>query len=158
MLPATEPANPYGATLKWPASSGLAASAGQAPATDASRRSHAEAASAASAGRSPTRSVGATVILVDGALAAYLARGDRLLATFLPAQEPERSRAARAVAHALIARARGAAPGEPESEGPRGMLIEEIDGAPPALHALAAYLVDAGFVDGAMGLRANLRI
>ena len=32
------------------------------------------------AGRGPTRTVGATVILVNGALAAYLARGDRQLA------------------------------------------------------------------------------
>jgi ATP-dependent Lhr-like helicase len=158
MLAATDPANPYGATLKWPACAAAAASAGQASAFDASRCSHAEAASAAKAGRSPTRSVGATVILVNGALAAYLARGDRQLVTFLPADEPERSNAARAVAHALIDRARDARPGEQEGDGPRGMLIEEIDGAPPALHALAPYLIAAGFVSGARGLAPNLRI
>ncbi|MBI3400296.1 MAG: DEAD/DEAH box helicase [Acidobacteria bacterium] len=158
VLAATDPANPYGATLKWPASAASAASAGQASSYDPSRRSHAEAASAAKAGRAPTRSVGATVILVNGALTAYLARGDRELATFLPSDEPERSKAARAVAHALIARARARTPGEPESEGPRGMLIEEIDGVPPAAHALSPHLVEAGFVGGAMGMTPNLRM
>jgi ATP-dependent Lhr-like helicase len=158
VLAATDPASPYGATLKWPASAASAASAGHASAFDASGPSHAEAAPAAKAGRAPTRSVGATVILVDGALAAYLARGDRQLVTFLPADEPDRSKAARAVAHALIDRARGATPGDGESEGPRGMLIEEIDGVPPAVHALSPYLIEAGFAGGAMGMRPNLRM
>src|SRR5439155_512031 len=49
VLAATDPASPYGAMLKWPATL------------------------AADAGRGPTRTVGATVILVDGALGAYLA-------------------------------------------------------------------------------------
>ncbi len=51
------------------------------------------------------RTVGATVILVDGALVAYLARGDRVLLTWLPEAEPQRSRAGRAVAGVLIDRA-----------------------------------------------------
>jgi ATP-dependent helicase Lhr and Lhr-like helicase len=139
VLAATDPANPYGATLKWPT------------------KKQPQVASS-DAGRAPTRSVGATVFLVNGALIAYLARGDRQLVTFLPADEPDRSKAARAVAQALIDRARSALPGEPESEGPRGMLIEEIDGVPPARHALSSYLVDAGFVAGARGLAPNLRI
>jgi ATP-dependent Lhr-like helicase len=91
------------------------------------------------------------VILVDGALAAYLTRGDRQLVAYLPDAEPQRSRVGRAVARALIERAR--AGGEP----PRGMLIEEIDEAPPAAHALAPYLAEAGFIAGAMGFRATLR-
>ncbi|MBZ5560063.1 MAG: DEAD/DEAH box helicase [Acidobacteriia bacterium] len=144
VLAATDPANPYGATLKWTARRS----------TQNTQNTQSE----IEAGRSPTRSVGATVILVDGALAAHLARGDRQLVTFLPADEPDRSRAARAVAHALIERARAAMPGEPETEGPRGMLIEEIDGVPPALHALSPYLIDAGFVSGARGMAPNLRI
>ena len=71
------------------------------------------------------------MILVDGALGAYLARGDRQLIAYLPDAEPQRSRAGRAVARALIERARAG------GESPRGMLIEEIDGAPPAEHPLA---------------------
>jgi ATP-dependent Lhr-like helicase len=126
VLAATDPASPYGATLKWPAL-------------------------VTTAGRGPTRSVGATVILVNGALAAYLARGDRLLTTFLPEAEPERSRTARAGAAALIDRARSG------FDAPRGMLLEEIDGTPPAQHPLAPFLGAAGFVNGAMGMQATLR-
>ena len=85
VLAATDPANPYGATLKWP---------------DSSRSE--------TAGRGPTRTVGATVILVNGAIGAYLARGDRQLVTVLPATEPDRSRVARAVSGVLIERARTA--------------------------------------------------
>jgi ATP-dependent Lhr-like helicase len=117
-LAATDPANPYGAALKWPA-------------------------------RGPTRSVGSMVILVNGALAAYLARGDRQLISFLPDAEPERSRTARAVARVLIERARSG------GDAPRGMLIEEIDGTPPFRHPLAPFLIEAGFLAGALGLQAT---
>jgi len=103
------------------------------------------------AGRAPTRSVGATVILVDGALGAYLARGDRQLSSYLSDAEPQRSRVGRAVAMVLIDRARSGV------DSPRGMLIEEIDGAPPATHPLAPYLVEAGFIAGAMGFQATFR-
>src|SRR5581483_10365910 len=95
----------------------------------------------ADSGRGPTRSVGATVILVDGALAAYLARGDRQLVPYLPDSEPARSKSARAIARALADR--------PSA----GMLIEEIDGTASSLHPLASYLTEAGFVSGAMGMQ-----
>jgi ATP-dependent Lhr-like helicase len=114
-IAATDPANPYGAALPWP--------------------------KASESGRGPTRTVGATVILVDGALAAYLSRGDRLLSTFLPEAEPTRSKTARAIARALAERHSS------------GMLIEEIDGASASLHPLASYLGDAGFVAGALGMQ-----
>jgi ATP-dependent Lhr-like helicase len=126
VLSATDPANPYGATLRWPTF----------------------AAAAASAGRGPMRAVGATVILVNGALAAYLARGDRELLAFLPESEPERSKTGQAIGRALIERARTGAGSDVE---PRGMLIEEIDGIVPASHPLAPYLAESGFVAGAMG-------
>jgi ATP-dependent Lhr-like helicase len=123
-LGATDPANPYGATLRWTAATGE-------PAT----------------GRGPTRTVGATVVLVDGALVAYLARGDRQLLSWLPAAEPERSRAARAVARVLIERVRGG------GDTPRGMLVEEIDGTPATTHPLAPFMIEAGFIPGALGLQ-----
>jgi len=138
MLAATDPANPYGAALKWPAAQPAGAGSAGSPESGTG-----------AAGRGPTRSVGATVVLVDGALAAYLARGDRQLLTWLPEAEPLRSKAGRAVARALIDRARSGA------DSPRGMLIEEIDGAPPATHAMAPFLAGAGFNAGAMGLRAT---
>jgi ATP-dependent Lhr-like helicase len=130
VLAATDPANPYGAALRWPS------------------RSQEPEGSSADAARGPTRTVGATVILVNGALAAYLPRGDRQLVTFLPEAEPDRSRTGRAIARVLIDRARY---GDP----PRGMLIEEIDGAPPFAHPLSAMLTEAGFIAGAMGLQAT---
>jgi ATP-dependent Lhr-like helicase len=121
VLSATDPANPYGATLRFPSS----------------------------AARSPARIVGATVILTDGAIAAWLARGDRQLVTFLPDSEPDRSKRARAIAQVLIDRARSGV------DTPRGMLIEEIDGLPPSAHPLAPFLAEAGFIGGALGFQAT---
>jgi len=134
VLSATDPANPYGAAIKFP----------QGVPT--------EAPSGAKAGRGPTRSVGATVILVDGALAAYLARGDRQLLTFLPDAEPQRSKFAKAIARALRERSRMPVG---EDQAPRGMLIEEIDGVPPSAHPIAPHLSKIGFQSGAMGLSAH---
>ena len=130
MLAATDPANPYGAD---PLQVAAALAGAPTPAAGA------------------TRTVGATVILVDGALAAYLARGDRLLLTWLPEAEPERSRARRAPSRTCssTARARG-------GDAPRGMLIEEIDGAAGAAHPLAPFLVEAGFVGRRDGLPGDL--
>jgi ATP-dependent Lhr-like helicase len=147
MLAATDPANPYGATLKFPRPS------------DAPARAEATAAAKAA-----SRSVGATVFLIDGAIAAYLARGDRQLTTWLPEAEPQRSRAARGVAQALLRRARVPVAPDPRDDRdsqlveeplPRGMLIEEIDGLPPALHPLAPFLIEAGFLSGALGFQAT---
>jgi ATP-dependent Lhr-like helicase len=81
VLAATDPANPYGAILKWPREN-------EGP------------------DRPPPRAVGAQVVLVDGAAGAYLARGGRQLTTWLPPGEPERGATARAVAHALADLAR----------------------------------------------------
>jgi ATP-dependent Lhr-like helicase len=147
VLAATDPANPYGATLKWPSrrsAQNTQKQAGSASSADS-------ALDVVDGGRGPTRSVGATVILVNGALAAYLARGDRQLLTFLPDAEPDRSKVARAVAHVLIDRARTG------GDAPRGMLLEEIDGTPPSRHAMSTFLAEAGFVAGAMGFQATYR-
>ena len=78
MLAATDPANPYGSLLKWPAGG------------DASS--------------SLTRSVGARVILCDGTLIAYLRRGNPNLQAFLPEEEPARSQSAKALAEFLVER------------------------------------------------------
>ena len=90
-LAATDPANPYGTTLKWPAFA-LRASAGQAPhALRASAGQDADGPIAPSeidgeAGRAPTRTVGALVMLVNGALAA-----ERASALELPAEREDLS-------------------------------------------------------------------
>jgi ATP-dependent Lhr-like helicase len=69
MLAATDPANPYGAIVKWPES----------PFT-------------------MSRSVGANVVLVNGLMACYISRGEKQLILFLPDDEPLRSVVAREVA------------------------------------------------------------
>jgi ATP-dependent Lhr-like helicase len=130
VLGAADPANPYGATLRFPAADG----------------------------RTPGRTIGSSVVLVDGALAAFLHRGDRTLLTWVPAVEPDRSRVALAIARALLDRARAPAPfadAEPGVEpSPRGMLVEEIDGVPAVAHVLTSFFVEAGFRVSALGLQA----
>jgi ATP-dependent Lhr-like helicase len=128
-LAATDPANPYGSLLRWPSSE-----------------------AAVREGRGPTRTVGATVIVVNGRLAAYLGRGDRQLSVYLPDAEPARSSTARAVAQRLHDLATAA-------DAPRrGLLIADIDGTPIGEHPLAPFLVEAGFVRGAMGYQAARRV
>jgi ATP-dependent helicase Lhr and Lhr-like helicase len=125
-LAATDPANPYGAILKWP----------QAGADSSAREK-----------RGPTRSTGAGVVLVNGELAAYVGRADRQFLTFLPEDEPARSTIAREAARMLFDLA--------TAEGDRaGMLIGEIDGVDAAVHPLAPFLLDAGFVKRATGFQA----
>jgi ATP-dependent Lhr-like helicase len=123
MLAATDPANPYGALLRWP-SGGDAAS-------------------------SLTRSVGARVVVCDGALAAYLRRGNPNVQVFLPEEEPGRGQVARALAEFLVARVRGDR--EDDAAGRAGLLIATVNGIAVAESAMARALLDAGFVAGAMG-------
>ncbi|HKT81902.1 MAG TPA: DEAD/DEAH box helicase [Vicinamibacterales bacterium] len=129
VLAAADPANPYGAALKWP---------------DVTE----------TAGRGPTRSVGATVFLIDGELAGYANRGDRQLAIWIPEEEPARSKASRALAGAVFGRATGDQ--DPAREA-KGMLIETINGIRAAAHPFARFLVEAGFISGASGLGVSLR-
>jgi hypothetical protein len=51
------------------------------------------------------------------------------------------------VARVLIDRARSGV------DSPRGMLIEDIDGLPPAGHPIAPWLIEAGFIAGALGFQ-----
>ena len=55
------------------------------------------------------------------------------------------------MAAVLIDRARSG------GDAPRGMLIEEVDGLPPAQHAMAPFLTEAGFISGALGFQATFR-
>jgi ATP-dependent Lhr-like helicase len=72
VLAATDPANPWGAALPWPAGDAR-----------------------------PQRAAGAQVILRDGALLGWIGRAESNLMTFLAAAEPERSAAAEALVGAL---------------------------------------------------------
>ena len=123
VLSSTDPANPYGTMLKWP------------PASDADGAS----------GRGPTRTVGSQVVLVDGALVAYIPRGSRQIVVFLSEDEPARSSAGRALAARLADLAR-------VEDGP-GLLIGEINGVPAHEHPFAGFLTAAGFSPGALGFQ-----
>ena len=127
-LAATDPANPYGALLRWPAPP--------------------------DAGSSLTRSVGAQVILCDGELVAYLRRGNPNVQVFLPEEEPHRSHVMQNLAVFLVKRVQ--AP-EDES-GHAGMLIATVNGIAAAEHPMARMLLDAGFAAGAMGFNVRRRL
>jgi ATP-dependent Lhr-like helicase len=117
-LAATDPANPYGTILHWPADG--------------------------DGGRAPTRTIGALVVLVNGALAAYVPRGAREIVAYLPDDEPARSTTGRALARALATLAR---------DEHRGVFIAEINAHDPALHPLAPFLIEAGFHPSPMGFQ-----
>jgi ATP-dependent helicase Lhr and Lhr-like helicase len=95
--------------------------------------------------RGPTRTVGARVVLVDGACVAHVSRGGRQILTWLPEAEPERSRAARALSATLATVARS---GEGRDG---GLLVSDIDAGPAHAHPLAPFLVAAGFVRSGLG-------
>jgi ATP-dependent Lhr-like helicase len=111
LIAATDPANPYGAALPWP------------------ERDE---------GRRPMRMAGALVLLIDGALAAWLGRGERQLLTFAEAvdgREPGDVRAE--IARVLVA--------EVDSGRRRALFLQEVDGAPVAASPMARALTEAGF-------------
>jgi ATP-dependent Lhr-like helicase len=120
-LAATDPANPYGALMRWP--------------------------SPPDAGSSLTRSVGARVILCDGDLVAYLRRGNPNLQMFLPEEEPQRSHVARSLAEFLVNRVQE----QEDAHDRGGLLIATVNGVAVAKHWMARFLLDAGFAAGAMG-------
>jgi ATP-dependent helicase Lhr and Lhr-like helicase len=124
VLSATDPANPYGTMLKWPAT-------GESDGTG---------------GRGPTRTVGSLVVLVNGSIAAYISRGGRQLLVYLPEDEPARSVVGRALASRLAGLARA-------EDGGGGLLVAEINGAPASDHPFAPYLAGAGFSPSAMGFQ-----
>jgi ATP-dependent Lhr-like helicase len=123
MLAATDPANPYGALLRWPA--------------------------APEEGSTLTRTVGARVVLVDGALTAYLRRGNPNIQVMLPEDEPARSQAARALSEFLASYVQRA--DNPEARSRTSMLISSVNGVPVAEHLLARFLLDAGFQAAPLG-------
>jgi ATP-dependent Lhr-like helicase len=114
MLAATDPANPYGSIIKWPESMFAL-----------------------------TRSVGASVILVDGRLAAYVGRGEKQITTFLPEEEPTRTNFAREIAKTLASIVM--------SGRRRALLIAEVDGQPVSKSPIAPMLAEAGFTPSSMG-------
>ena len=116
VLAATDPANPYGAVLPWPRVDGE--------------------------GRAQ-RAAGAQVVLHDGTLVGWLSRSEHNLHTYLPAEEPDRSRFARALTHGLASLV--------EDGRRRALLIARVDGEDVNGSTLAPALKEAGFTAGVRG-------
>ena len=126
LLAATDPANPYGSLLRWPA--------------------------APDAASTLTRSVGGRVVLCDGALAAYLRRGNPNVQVFLPEEEPARTQMARSLAQFFAAVVGRKEEGD-EHRSRAGMLIATVNGVPVAESPMAKALLEAGFVAAPMGFK-----
>jgi ATP-dependent helicase Lhr and Lhr-like helicase len=133
LLAATDPANPYGSTLKWP----------ELPA---------EAEDTESAPRQLTRAAYAQVVLCAGRLVAWLRRGNPNLLVFLPADEPERSHIADGLARFLAELGQTRLQQDQTGSHHSGYLISTINGLPVAVHPLAHALRDAGFHSGPLGM------
>jgi ATP-dependent Lhr-like helicase len=121
VLAAADPASPYGAALAWPKTA---------------------------EGRL-ARVAGAHVVLVDGALAAFVAGRGRTLLPLLPEDEPARSALARSAARALRQWCEGA--------GPSALGWAAGEGPALAEGPLAPFLAQAGFVRFGPGFRLTTR-
>jgi ATP-dependent Lhr-like helicase len=108
-LAATDPANPYGASLPWPESAGR-----------------------------PARAAGATVVLVDGELAAYVEKGGRSLLTF------EAARRSDLWVDGLVSLVK--------ERRVRRLVVARIDGEAAAASPVAEVLRANGFAEGYRGL------
>ena len=87
------------------------------------------------------------MILANGSLAAYLRRRNPEVLVFLPADEPERSAVARALAEKLANIALVL------QRQKRGLLVGSINGIGAGRHFMAIFLEKAGFVLTAMGFQ-----
>jgi ATP-dependent Lhr-like helicase len=90
------------------------------------------------------------VVLCDGALVAYVRRGNPNIQVFLPEEEPGRGQVARALAEFLVRRVQSDR-GEDDASMRAGMLIASVNGVAVAESVIARDLLDAGFVAGGMG-------
>jgi len=159
LLAATDPANPYGAALPWPAPKletvnpqAPAQGQTQAAAVPAQPSDTAQgqngvpmcaAASASPAGLRPQRAAGAQVILHQGTLLAWVPRTERTMLTFLPETEPERSQAAAALVRLLAHLV--------DSGRRRAVLVSQVDDQPVEQSFLSRFLLEAGFSPGSRG-------
>jgi ATP-dependent Lhr-like helicase len=128
-LASSDPANPYGSVLPWPRSENES--------SDELNSMH----------HGMSRTSGAGVVLINGALAAFLRRRNQSLRIFLPEDEPERAQFARELARKFAELA-------VRWQGRRsGFLIGEINGAPARESFLASFLAEVGFIGTALGFQ-----
>jgi ATP-dependent Lhr-like helicase len=128
VLAATDPANPFGAALPWPAKA----------INEAERLD--EASNGRRRGHQPARKAGALVVIVDGACALYVERGGRTLLSFTEDDtilQPAADALALAVRDGVLGR----------------LSVERADGGPVASSTLGSALEAAGFRPSPRGLR-----
>ena len=112
-LAASDPANPYGSLLPW----------------IVNNTEH-----------NMSRASGASVVLVNGQLAAFLRRGNPAVRVMLPEDEPDRTQFARDIAQKLAEVAI-------QRQSKRsGLLIGTINDINAAEHFLAGFLEESGFI------------
>jgi ATP-dependent Lhr-like helicase len=130
-LAATDPANPYGASLPWPGSGPTTADDGSAegPATTTTT----------ARGHRPGRKAGSLVTIVDGALAVYVERGGKSVLTFT---DDEAALTAATLSIAGVVRS-----------GLGRLAIERVNGTFVLETPLGDLLRDAGFTATPQGLR-----
>ncbi|MFJ3032991.1 ATP-dependent helicase [Curtobacterium pusillum] len=129
-LAATDPANPYGASLPWPSDAPADGPGADEPADDTATKSR---------GHRPGRKAGALVTTVDGKLAVYVERGGKSVLTFT--DDP----ADLSVAAASIAASVRSGLGK--------LSVERVDGAFVLESPLGAALREAGFTATPQGVR-----
>jgi ATP-dependent Lhr-like helicase len=142
-LSAVDPANLYGAVLRWPPVATLQedqTSGGE----DRSQTGL----------RSLARVAAARVFLRNGDLVGYMRRKNPHLTAWLPAEEPERSHVARDLAHFLAGLGQQALAAE-GSRHAEGLMISTVNQLAVDRHFLARFLLDAGFQPSPAGF--NLR-
>jgi ATP-dependent Lhr-like helicase len=141
-LAATDPANPYGAALPWPSSTGEdTATAGGASVSSAAPAAKDDASPAATGtGHRPGRKAGALVVLVDGALVLYVERGGKTVLAFTDDEGT-----LRLASDSLAALVRSGAVDK--------LAIEKANGAFVLGTPLGRVLQDAGFLATPRGLR-----
>jgi ATP-dependent Lhr-like helicase len=140
VLAATDPAQPHGAALPWPAQATSVDDATAGRTAGGPGAGPPDLAGPTVRGHRPGRKAGALVVLVDGDLTLYVERGGRTLLSW--SDDPARLQPA-ADALALAVR-----------DGSLGRLaVERADGAPVLTSPLAAALEAAGFHATPRGLR-----
>lgn len=128
-LAATDPANPYGASLPWPTGD----------AVDDDADTSEGAAKTTGRGHRPGRKAGALVTTVDGKLAVYVERGGKSVLTFTD-DPADLSAAAASIAGTV-------------RTGLRKLAVERVDGAFVLESPLGGALREAGFTATPQGLR-----
>ena len=131
VLAATDPANPFGATLPWPSRDRESGGTAEGADLDRDAPEH-----------RPGRKAGAVVVLVDGVLALYLERGGRSLVSWTSAR-PVLDAAARALA------------GVVRSGALDSLTVLRANGRPALSNGreITGALLDAGFHPTPQGLR-----